>query len=54
MLVHGDPKHVLRTVLAVEGRRMVIEVNHTDRDCRNVVVQQLIVRSYFSCLGLNK
>lgn len=54
MLVHGDLKLVLRTVLAVEGRRMVIQVYHTDRDCRNVIVQQLIVRSYFSCLGLNK
>lgn len=52
--MHGDLKLVLRTVLAVKGRRMVIEVYHTDRDCRNVVVQQVIVRSYFSCLGLNK
>lgn len=53
MLVHDDLKLVLRTILAVEGGRMVVEVYYTDRDCRNVVVQQLIVQSYFSCLGLN-
>lgn len=53
VLVHDDLKLVLRTVLAVEGGRMVVEVDYTDRDCRNVVVQQLVVQSDFSCLGLN-
>lgn len=53
MLVHGDLKLVLRTVLTIEGGRMVIEVHHTDSDCRNIIVRQLIVWSYFGCLGLN-
>lgn len=53
MLVHDDLKLVLRTILAVEGGRMVVEVYYADGDCRHVVVQQLIVQSYFSCLGLN-
>lgn len=52
--MHGDLKLVLRTVLPVEGRRMIIEVHHADRDRRNIVVQKLIVWSYFSRLGLNK
>lgn len=43
MLVHGDLKLVLWPVLAVEGGRMVIEVHHTDRDCRNGVLLQLVI-----------
>lgn len=54
MLVHGDLKPVLGAVLAVEGRGMVVEVYDVNRDRGDVVVQQLIVRSYFSCLSLNR
>lgn len=53
MLMHDDFKLVLWTILAVEGGRMVVEVYYTNSDRRNVVVQQLIVQSYFSCLSLN-
>lgn len=53
MLVHGDLKLVLWPVLTVEGRRMVIEVHHTDCDCRNGVVEQLIVWSNFRRLVFN-
>lgn len=51
--MHGDLKLVLQPVLAVEGGRVVIEVHHTDRDCRNGVLQQLVIWSNFGCLGLN-
>lgn len=40
MLVHGQLEAALRAVLVVEGRRVVVEVHHTNSDRRHAVVRK--------------
>lgn len=54
MLVHGDLKVALWSVLPVKGRRMVVEIHHPDRHSGNVVVQLLILSAYLRRLGLKR
>lgn len=50
VLVHRDLELALRAVLSVESGRVVVEVHHPDRHCRDVKVWQLLAAPYLWCL----
>lgn len=54
MLVHGDFKFVLWPIFSIKGWGMVVEINHTDSHCGNIIVLELIVWAYLRCLQFKR